>query len=392
MCYRGFWLCFSAFIILNILLYFFIFLFNSKIPFSKFDYIVNSHHYFADPRIKGGKFDFLTALGQYDAQWYLKIGNKGYPKSPYGTDVNKKNVLNGLAYAFFPLYPLILAFVNFPIRNIELCAFIISNILMGANFVSLYIVLGSLYSSNKALKTIFLLFFFPFAIFYRSYFTEGLFLLLLVWFSYFLIRRRWLWSAFFLSLLFVTRPNGLFLAPLFLFYIGRAFSRREISLREFVIPLVISVLPFIGWLAYCWVNTGSPIYWLTIQSSWYSSKGFSFPLFQNIATIFKFFSLPWHSFHVSRIDVLTIIFAGILLFVSRKKLRPELWRMSLLLWIVPLVTRDTMSFTRYQIVLFPLFLYLAQKLRGGGYIFLLSVFCLGLFLLSIYFVNWYWVG
>lgn len=389
--YGRFWLCFAIFIILNILLYFFIFFFNSKIPFSKFDYKVNAHHYFIDSRIKGVKFDFFRALGQWDAQWYLKIANEGYPRNPKNTDLNQKQVIDGLSYAFFPLYPIILSLVNFPIKNIELAAFITSNVLMAANFFSLYIVIRNLYSRNEVLKTIFLLFFFPFAIFYRSYFTEGLFLLLLVWFSYFLIKKQWLRTAFLLSFLFVTRPNGVVFGLLFLFFIVKAYRHKQISRRLVIISLGISTFPFLGWLAFCFVNTGSPVYWMTVQSNW-GYPSFPFSLFWNIFVIFNFFSLPLHSFHVSRIDVLTVIIVGILLFISRKKMRPEFWWIIFILWVVPLITRDIMSYTRYQIVSFPLFFYLAQKLRGRGYVYVLSVFCLGLFLLSIYFVNWYWVG
>lgn len=262
---------------------------------------------------------------------------------------------------------------------------------MVAIFFSLYIVIKNLYGENKALKTIFLLFFFPFAIFYRSYFTEGLFLLLLIWFSYFLIKKQWLRTAFFLSLLLVTRPNGAFFELLFLFFIVKAYRHRQIGQRLLINSLGITMLPFLGWLVFCFVNTGSSIYWMTVQSSW-GYRSFPFSLFWNIYIISRFFSLPIHSFHLSKIDVLTVVFVGILLFISRKKLRPELWWISLLLWIVPLITRDTMSYTRYQIVSFPLFLYLAEKLRGSVYISLLIVFCLGLFLMSLYFINWYWVG
>ncbi len=387
---RKLWLCFSAFIILNILFYLFIFLFNSKISFSKFDYTKNAHHYFIDPRINGEKFDFLRAIGQYDAQWYLKIANEGYSKNPTTTNLNNKNALDGLTYAFFPLYPLILAFVNLPIKNIELAAFIASNVFMVAIFFSLYIVIKNLYGENKALKTIFLLFFFPFAIFYRSYFTEGLFLLLLIWFSYFLIKKQWLRTAFFLSLIFVTRPNGAVFELLFLFFIINAYKHKQINMRLLIYSLIISLLPFLGWLAFCYINTGSPIYWMAVSNKGTASPPFS--LFWNIYIIFNFFSLPLHSFHVSKIDTLTVILAGIILFISRNKLRPEFWWISFILWIVPLITKDTMSYTRYQIVSFPLFLYLAQNIRGFGYALLLCVFCLGLFFISLFFVNWYWVG
>lgn len=257
----------------------FIFLFNSKVPFSKS--YTGAHHYFTDPRIEGREFEFLRALGAWDAQWYLDIADEGYPRN--------LKALEGMRYAFFPLYPLFLALINFPVKNIEFTAFITSNALMLMNFASLYFVLGNFYGKKDALKTIFLLFLFPFSIFYRSYFTEGLFLLLLVWFAYFLIRRRWLWSAFFLSLLLVTRPNGAVLELLFLFALVKEY--RHVGWRLAMGSLVISVIPFLGWLVFCWVNTGSPIYWMAVQSYW-DARNFLFP-YSGIFLLFtNFFRCP----------------------------------------------------------------------------------------------------
>ncbi len=389
---KKFWVYLTIFITLNTFLFIYLLLFNATVPFSKFDYTVNAHHYFTDQRINGGGFNLLRALGQYDAQWYLKIANEGYPKNPIDTNLSDKSELDGMSYAFFPFYPLVLSMVNFPIKNSDLAAFLLANLLMLANFVSLFILIRNLSSENNAFKTIFLLFFFPFSIFYRSYFTEGLFLLLLVWFSYYVINKRWLLSALFLSLLLVTRPNGIILAPLFLFFLGKAYLYKEITMRTFLDSFVVSILPFIGWLTLCFLYTGNAFYWFTIQSSWNITQHGAFPLLHTISTLFHFFSLSWHQFHSSKIDVLTIVIVGIMLFCSRKKLKPELWLISLLLWLTPLLTKDTMSFTRYQIISFPLFMYLSQITNRTTYGILLSIFCSGLFFLSLFFVNWYWVG
>jgi Gpi18-like mannosyltransferase len=331
-------------------------------------------------------------LGQYDAQWYLKIADSGYPKNPTDTNMHKKESMDGLSYAFFPLYPSLLAIINVPIKNIELTAFLTSNLLLIANFISLYILVKNLFSKNKALKTIFLVFFFPFSIFYRSYFTEGLFLFLLIWFSYFLINKRWLLSALFISLLSITRPNGIIFELLFLFYLAKSYFRKEILMRTVLDAFIVSMLAFTGWLLFCYINTGNPMYWFNIQSVWYKEQNISFPLFHNIKMILNFTSLSWHSFHSSKIDVIAIFITGIILFFSRKKLRPELWWISFLIWVIPLLTKDTMSFTRYQIVSFPLFIYLAQNVKRHDYLILFSLFYLILLILSLFFINWYWIG
>lgn len=389
---KKFYLYLVLFIALNALLYVFIAFFNNKISLSRGDYITNAHHFLTDDRINDRNFNLLRSLGQYDAQWYLKIADSGYPKNPTDTNMHKKESMDGLSYAFFPLYPSLLAIINVPIKNIELTAFLTSNLLLIANFISLYILVKNLFSKNKALKTIFLVFFFPFSIFYRSYFTEGLFLFLLIWFSYFLINKRWLLSALFISLLSITRPNGIIFELLFLFYLAKSYFRKEILMRTVLDAFIVSMLAFTGWLLFCYINTGNPMYWFNIQSVWYKEQNISFPLFHNIKMILNFTSLSWHSFHSSKIDVIAIFITGIILFFSRKKLRPELWWISFLIWVIPLLTKDTMSFTRYQIVSFPLFIYLAQNVKRHDYLILFSLFYLILLILSLFFINWYWIG
>ena len=179
---KKFHLNLGIFLIINIIFYGFIILFNTRIPFSAYDYRVNAHHYLTDQRINKKSFNLLDALGQYDAQWYLKIAEKGYPKNPAPETLDNKKIMGGLSYAFFPFYPVILSIFNAPIGNIEFSAFTVANILLILNFLSLYFMIKQFYSPGIAFKTIFLLFLFPFSMFYRSYFTEGLFLFLLIWF------------------------------------------------------------------------------------------------------------------------------------------------------------------------------------------------------------------
>ncbi len=389
---KKFWVYFFLFIALNVLLYLCIAFFHNKIPFSSLNYTTNAYHYLSDERIIGGEFDLLRGLGQYDAQWYLHVASVGYPQSPHDTHMAYEKDFSGMSYAFFPLYPTILYLVTRVVNNIEISAFVVANILLIANFISLYYFVTHIFNENTAFKTAWLLFLFPFSIFYRSYFTEGLFLLLLIWFSYFLLKKRWLTSALFLSLLLVTRPNAVVLGLLFSVCIGLEYKRKELSLRTLLDAILISIIPLFGWLLYCYLHTGDVFYWLTIQSSWYSSQNITNPLIHNLETISRFPYLDLHNFHSSKIDVITLILVGILLFFSRKKLSPELWWMCLLFWLIPLLFKDTMSFTRYQIVAFPLFIYLALQLRGMRYGIVVSLFCVGLFIVSIFFVNWYWIG
>lgn len=382
----------ALFIAINVVLYTTIFSLHGKIPFNTYIYKNSSHHFFRDERAYGGAFNFLRALGQFDAQWYLKIASTGYPPNPTVTSMINKKVMDGLTYAFFPLYPLVLSMVNIFVGNIELTAFITANLIIIALFVSLYYIINKLYTHNVALKTIFLIFVFPFGIFFRSYFTEGLFLFLLVWFVYFLVKKQLFLLSLSSSLLYVTRPTGLFLLPLIAVLMAIEIRRNKLSPVIACIYFTLSLLPFGLWLLFNYKFTGNPAYWMNVQQSWFTTPSTFNTIRYNLTIIANFFRLPTHDFHRSRVDIAIIIYAAFLLYASRKHLKKELWWISFLFWLLPLLTHDTISYSRYQSVNFPLFIFLAQKLQGKAFIAVSAILFAILLITSLYFVNWYWIG
>ncbi len=372
------------FIFLNIFLYFFMSFSHSWLGVS--DQMAYHYHYFDDPRSTKQPFDLLRGLGVWDAQWYLKIADGGYP-------IYWTIEYDGYSsYAFFPLYPIIVASLNLVIRNVELSAFIMSNILLIANFFSLYYVVSKLYSSKIAQKAVWLLFLFPFSIFYRSYFTEGLFLFLLTWFAYFLIKKQLFIAAIFTSLLFIARPNGSILGIIFFYHLYKAIRNKEISLTMASLYVVLILIPYSVWHYLCYINTGDPFYWYHIQSLWYSSPSIFQTIWNNIMRVLTYWHLPLHESSNSKIDTLMVILGGMLLLKSKRFLKPQLWWISLFIWIFPLLVKDTMSYSRFQSVSFPLFIYLAYVLKRTHFIIVSIIFFILLLLTSIFFVNWYWIG
>ena len=382
---------FIAFIAFNGLLIAYLNQYHSLVPFSKHNYITNAHHYLEDPRAEEKHFNLLSAIAQYDAQWYLKIANEGYTKRFMSLNTEGKTSMDRLSFAFFPLYPILLYLTNLLIHNIEFSAFLISNIFLIVNFFSLFSIVSKLYSQSIALKTIFLLFLFPFSIFYRSYFTEGLYLFLLLWASFFLIRKKFFWSTICFSLLNITKANGFLLNFLLLYYIYKNIREKHVSVRNAALYLAILAVPLLAWMAYCFIQTGNPLYFYSVRSAW-SHVGLFAP-FYNLASILIFPVLPFHSFHLSQIEVISVITTLFLLVVSKKLLKPQLWWVSFLLWASPLLVTDLMSFSRYQTVSFPLYIFLALSLKSKiYYAIVLGIFSVGLLAISLFFINWYWIG
>ena len=366
--------------------------FHSVIPFNRTNYLSNSHHFLRDPRVDDGPFVFLRALGQYDAQWYLRIVTNGYPPHPTVTDIQDKSAMDGLTYAFFPLYPSLVAIANIIIGNVELSAFLISNLLIILDAFSLYFVIHKLYNPSLAIKTTLLLFLFPFSIFFRSYFAEGLQLFLLVWFAYFLMQKKFLPCAIFLGLLNITKGSAMLLNVLYIVLLAQYILSHKLKLAKGLLCLIVIATPLVLWAIYNYIQTGNPFYFYAIQQSWDSTPAY-LHLSQNLWTVIHLFELPLHSFHLSFINTSLAIYILLLLILSRKYLPPILWWISFLLWFTPFISIDLMSFTRYQTVSFPLFLFAALLFRNNKIYVPTVIIISGLLLLiSLYFANWYWIG
>lgn len=383
---------FLLFAVVNLILYGNILLNHDKIPFNFLIYKNSAHHFLKDPRVEGGPFLFLRALGQMDAQWYLKIASDGYPKNPSVTSMDNKNIMDGLTYAFFPLYPLVLFLGNILIGNLEFTAFIIANVLITGLFFSFYYIINKLYSLQIAIRTVLLLFVFPFSIFFRSYYTEGLFLLLLLWFSFFILKKHWFWASLIASLLYVTRPNGLFLIPFLFLILANEILHRRIGIKRVIVFFVISEIPFVAWLIFNFLNTGDPMYWMAVQQSWFITPSLFDTIRYNLTIMAHFFQLPFHDFNTSRLDTIVFLYSGFLVYSSRKFLKKELWWLCFILWLFPLLVHNSMSYSRYQSVNFPLFIYAASHLKGVWFVFVCIIFLAFLLLASLFFVNWHWVG
>lgn len=376
----------------NLLLYSFITISHSWVGFDKLDYHYSAHHYFADPRYTDGKFNLVRALGIYDAQWYLKIAETSYPKHPANLKLGDKQDLDGLTYAFFPLFPVLIALVNNVVHNVELAALLTVNILGIVNAISAFYITTKFFSSAIAKKTVILLFLFPFSIFWRSYYAESLQLLLLLWFGYFFMRNRYTLAATLLGLLHVVKAGSMLITIPFVVSLGMLVKHKTTLLPKAILCLILIAVPFLGWLWYNYAQTNNMLYFGRAETSWYPPFFIMYALLYNIATIFLFPILPLHSYNLSKIEVLFIVAIGLLLWKSYKYLPKRLWWISAMLWLMPLLTKDLSSFTRYQTVSYPLFIYLAVKLKGPWFVITMLVFMTSMFFTSLYFINWYWVG
>ena len=140
-------------------------------------------------------------------------------------------------------------------------------------------------------------------------------------------------------------------------------------------------------MIFCYLKTGNFLEFVAVRSLWGGT------LISTLWSITHFWDLPIHGFHYSLIDLMSICTVGIILFLSRNYLPKLLWQSSFLIWIIPLLTTDTMSASRYQIINLPIFIYIAYVIKNR---WLWWSFCLlnviGLLFVSLKFINWNWLG
>ena len=214
-----------------------------------------------------------------DSFWYERIALEGHDRiTPDQLGKCEEGNIEQSYYAFFPLYPfLIRAMIIVSKLSFDAVAFLLSILFSTALFVVFYQFLVRRYKSEKiALLASLFLIVLPFNYYFSVFYTEALFLFLLVG-SFYSIEKR---STGFLLLLtcalVLVRPNGLFmLAPLFLYYIEKRHSLNIKVLigtpRKQLVGLSVFLAPVFVFIVYCfYLNemTGDFFAYKTAQAGW----------------------------------------------------------------------------------------------------------------------------
>lgn len=188
---------------------------------------------------------------RWDGLWYTDISVHGYWTQ---------------ALAFFPLYPLLIAGVHEVTRMPAYdAALLVSN----AGFIGFVVVLFGLvkdeYGPELAMRSVWMAVMFPTAFFMSAAYTEGVFLFFSVGAFWLAKRERFWWAGVFGMLAGLTRNEGAFTVIPFLWAYYRKYGIRwhRDLLAAGLIPLGI-----MAFMAYQWVDFGSPLAFVDAQSFW----------------------------------------------------------------------------------------------------------------------------
>lgn len=297
---------------------------------------------FADPR------SFITALNVFDGEWYQGITTGGYtatiPPDHYGM----------ANWAFFPLYSYVVRGFIFLIgMEINWAGFVVNLIFQTAALylVFLYIVQtrGNVF---QACFACFLLSLGAYTLYFASYYTESLFLLLLMGALFFLHKRKYLTVGLFGFFLTLTRSTGIvLLAAVFAQAIADYCAAKEQSktvggffrmyLRDWKFVLGTCLVPLgIGaFMVFLYFRTGDALAFVHIQSAWGGSIG------NPLRTIWDgFASMDWQKIYQA-VWAVTGLLLCVYLFAKKRYAEGAA---ALCLLLIPLSVR-LQSLTRYMV-------------------------------------------
>lgn len=329
--------------------------FGKNIPYRpKYEY---TQIFCSTPEYQPVNSPLLFPWANFDGVHYLDIAGNGYKD-------------NG---RFFPILPLL-------IRGIAtffgtgaafgavqfFSGLFLTNISFFLAIIFLYKLLRLDFSKEVSFWTIIFLIAFPTSFFFGAIYSESVFLLLLV-LSFYNARKQHFFLASLMALLLsITRPIGLLIIPALLYEL----YLQKKSIKNYLLPITCYLLliptGLIFYSLYSYFKWHDPLFFLHAQAMLQNGRtvtGFIFPL-QTVWRYIKILmtvSRRQFEWYIALLELGSFLFAGCLLLASWfKKIRPSYLIFSILAFLVPVVSGTFSGLPRYVLVLFPIFIALAQ--------------------------------
>jgi len=365
----------------------------------------------SEPFHSGLANELIAPAARWDSVWYLSIAHLGY--------------YSHQSTAFFPLYPLLIHLCAALFGSAILCGALISLGAMGVGLALLYRLVALDLGEREARMTVALLALFPSSFFLSAVYTESLFLALSVGAIYCARLDRWAWAGLLGALAAASRSTGVLIAiPLALIYLygPREHARARIVgswseprhrpgrslLWLGLVPL--GTLAYLAYLAISHIDPLTPfraenLYWQRQFAGLFGAvRDAVEALPGDVRGVWTGNSYPW-----GRQDPLTIadhclIDFGFLAFAlvglaacwRRVPFAYLAYTLALLAEALsyPVQTDALISFPRYLLVMFPIFIGWAALLapRRKLAIGVLALSALGLACLSGLWSMWEWVA
>ena len=370
---------FSSFIIWRIAIFIFALLSIKFLP-------VFSHNYF------GGGYSNYTVNPlfwghlNFDGEHYLAIAQNGYQP---------------LEYFFFPLFTIAIRFFSLAKDQVTLVwtGLIISNLLFLFALIGIYKLVEIDYKENVAKLTLILMLFFPTSFYFATYYTESLFLILVVWAFYLARRGNFLVASILAAFASAARVVGVVLLPVLLIeYFLKSKNKNLFVAAE---TILISPLGLVVYLYFLLKQPGDPLIFLHQVSIFGEQRSSTLILLPQVIYRYVFKILPHVTYYyfpnvfTTYLEfIIGILFLALIIY-GFWKLRISYSIYALLVYLVPTLAGSFSSMPRYVLVVFPVFilvaLFLSKVPRVYKYI-LFSVMLILLVFSTAMFWRGYWLS
>lgn len=333
-----------------------------------------------------GAPSLIDASWRWDAGWYASIIREGY-----SINAEQSNV------AFFPLFPLLIKtfLLVIPHADIFMIGVLISNLCFFLALLVIWKYVEFQFGQSIARRTIFLLSIFPVSFFFSTAYAESLFLLTIAMTFLFLQRGNFLSAGVTGLLTSLTRPTGIFILVAYVINAVKTMTPSWSKRLKLYSPAILILCGIGLYMFYLYFKFGNPLVFAQAQNDWgRTAINPFFSLYQAIKAIVTVKSYDV-AYLMNLVNTITVIGAILLSIAIWRKNRPVA-SFCLLTVLTPLVfsvaATPTVSIARQVMVLFPLFIPLAQWANNRWVLLILILLFLPLnILLTILFVQWYWV-
>lgn len=320
----------------------------------------------------------LDSLIHWDAGWFLRIAGQGYDFD---------------SAPFFPMFPLLIRILTFITHNGVEAGFLISNAALFLACFLLYHLVKEDHGEDIATTTVFVMLFFPTAIFFSSIYSEAPFLAFSLGAFYYARKGNWLAASALGACAALTRNVGivLFLAFLYLQYKenGFRFTVRK-TLPLFLIPASLGLFMLV-----LWKYTGDPLAFAhSLNTEYWGYRHFQYPGAGQFLNLSLFFN---HSEFYSLFESGMAFLFLYLVVRSFKYIEDRSLLIFLVLgFLIPfssVVDNLPLGMPRYILILFPGYITLARLLHKNNLVMVYSIISVIAFSITCsLFVAGHWIS
>jgi len=321
---------------------------------------------------------FSIRLATWDSAHYLILSEQGYHGGSHSC-------------AFFPFWPALMCLASgISFGHPVLANMMLANLLSLAAFWWFWKTVQTTYGAKTCQDALILLLACPGSLFFSFLYTESIFLLQVLVFFWYLSREEYYWPALIAFLMPLTKAIGVFMILPLAWHLYE--SKKPM---KYWLLLASPLLGYASYFGIMHAFTGNAFEGFEAQKA--------YPYSPSIKNIFNLHGLFSVLIDMGSLDGMMDSVLDRLFFILVLALLPAVWRLNrtwfwftLAAGMVPAMTSWFMSYRRYAVVCFPLFIVLAQfcqkqELRPLFWYYVILMAAIQVWAVTC-FVNFYWAG